>query len=102
MISYFVTNAYCNSKVPLTRGLAGVDANAVVSDDGRGLRSHLELLGGELQHRSERRRVGHAQTGGQGWVQGGVRGIMYLGERQGCNRKRLAREARDKAVSGIL
>lgn len=32
-----------------------------VGDDGAGLGRDLELLGGELEHRGERRRLGHAK-----------------------------------------
>lgn len=35
--------------------LAGVDANAVISDDGRGCRRYFEFLSSKLQHSSEGR-----------------------------------------------
>lgn len=35
-----------------------------VGDDGAGLGRDLELLGGELEHRGERRRLGHAKPAG--------------------------------------
>lgn len=41
--------------------LLGVDANSIVGDDGAGLGRDLELLGGELEHRGEGRRLGHAE-----------------------------------------
>lgn len=47
-----------NSQEVLRRG------RRTVGDDGAGLRRDLELLGGELEHGGEGRRLGHAEPAG--------------------------------------
>jgi hypothetical protein len=71
-----------------------VVAYGTVGDDGAGLGRDLELLGGELEHRGEGRRLGHAEPAGNskrlgrfrigiGRGKHGPRGIRSEGGREG-------------------